>query len=46
MAEEIAKRHLLRWSDEAGVRVDEIMWESVVRAVKKVCMGMESSSSG
>ncbi len=45
MAEEIAKRHP-EMEREAGVRVDEIMWESVVRAVKKVCMGMESSSSG
>jgi hypothetical protein len=36
MAEEIAKRHP-EMEREAGVCVDEIMWESVVLAVKKLC---------
>jgi hypothetical protein len=36
MADEIAKRHP-EMEQEAGVRVDEIMWASVVLAVKKIC---------
>jgi hypothetical protein len=36
MAEEIAKNHP-EMEREAGVLMDEILWASVVRAVKKVC---------